>query len=209
MKKLFQEQHETLVSIVNDFPWEDKAVYCEYLAQTYYYVRHSTRLLAASACRFSHQDEALHSRYLKHAREENAHDVLAIRDLEILGSKISQHPELNITKMVYQPQYYQVTYIDPICLFGYIFALEGVASLAGESVYKRVLAAYGKEGTNFLKLHANEDIDHIEKAFKSIEGLPKEKMALIEDNFKFSVEGLKQFFTGLPKAVSSKVKKAA
>ena len=40
------------------FPWTERAAYVGWLAQTYYYVRHSTRLLAAAAARFPHGGRA-------------------------------------------------------------------------------------------------------------------------------------------------------
>jgi hypothetical protein len=208
MKDLFHKEQESLVKISLEYPWENREAYATYLSQTYYYVRHSTRLLAASACRFEHKDESLHTRFLKHAREENAHDLLATRDLAALGYKQSECPELSVTKLVYQPQYYQIEHIDPICLFGYIFALEGVSALAAPKIYERVLKSHGKECTTFLKLHSTEDLDHIDKAFASIEGLDEFRMNLVRDNFKMSVEALKAYFTVLPQ-YSLKMNKAA
>lgn len=209
MEKLFYDYQERLHPVVHEFPWEDREKYKNYLAQTYYYVRHSTRLLAASACRFDHANEALHLRFLKHAREENAHDVLALKDLTDLGGDILNYPEHPVTMMLYQPQYYQVSYIDPVCLFGYIFALEGVAHTAGEKVYDRLIATYGKTGTTFLKLHAHEDHDHIKKAFESIKSLPNDKKILIENNFMLSMDALNLFFTRIAKESKSKSIKAA
>lgn len=194
MKDLFVSQQEKLKKVTLEVPWENKENYALYLSQTYHYVKHSTRLLAAAACRFKTEDEETHRRFLVHAREENAHDVLAVRDLEALGFKLNQFPEIPEARFLYQPQYYLVEHVDPICLMGYIFALEGVSATCGEVVYDRLLKAHGKEATKFLKLHATEDHDHIEKAFNTIKGLSKEKQTLVEYSFEQSMTGLDRFF---------------
>ncbi|HWU44947.1 MAG TPA: hypothetical protein VN132_15950, partial [Bdellovibrio sp.] len=49
------------------YPWEDKNFYCAWLAQTTYYVRHSTRLLALGGALAPLQQQELHNRFLKHA----------------------------------------------------------------------------------------------------------------------------------------------
>lgn len=209
MQELFNERQRELREVVNQFPWEDSERYRDYLAQTYFYVRHSTRLLAAAACRFPVQMEELHHRYLKHAREENAHDVLALRDLSAMGGHLDHYPEKSWTQMLYQPQYYQVSFVDPTCLFGYIFALEGVAHISGEEVYERLQKTYGGKGTSFLKLHSKEDHDHIEKAFKGIAGLDEARQELIRENFNLSMDSLTQFFVELAKQAPRSLQKTA
>ena len=54
------------VSAATDrFPWEERAAYADWLAQTYYYVRHTTRLIASAAARFpiDERGNSLHHRF--------------------------------------------------------------------------------------------------------------------------------------------------
>ena len=56
MKDVLARSIDELSRSLERFPWTDRDAYCEWLAQTYYYVRHSTRLLAAAAARFACDD---------------------------------------------------------------------------------------------------------------------------------------------------------
>ena len=76
------------------FAWTDRAAYAGWLAQTYYYVRHSTRLLAAAAARFPHgrAGDTMHHRFGAHIGEEKRHELLCVRDLQALGETLDAHP---------------------------------------------------------------------------------------------------------------------
>ena len=124
-------KYESSVAIMSEgirnYPWENKRAYAEFLAQTYYYICHSTRLLAASAARFSQEDQGMHKRFLLHTDEENSHELLALRDLQKLGFSIKDFPEMAQTRILYEVQYYKVEHCDPAALMGYILALETLA----------------------------------------------------------------------------------
>lgn len=153
-------------------PWEDPNAYADFLAQTYYYVCHSTRLLglAAGRCRVDDRD-LLHRRFVQHIGEEKLHERLALNDLRGLGLKLEDFPERSITKAFYESQYYKIEHLDPTALFGYILLLEGVAVSLCPEIYQRVARAHGKQCANFLRVHVEEDVDHLPKAFAQIEGL--------------------------------------
>jgi len=167
---------------VRDFPWENKLAYAEFLAQTYYYICHSTRLLAASAARFSQEDQGMHRRFLKHTDEENSHELLALRDLQKLGFKIQDFPELPQTKTLYEIQYFKIEHHDPAELMGYILALETMSGDVFPWLKERTTGLYGKECAKFIQVHADEDPDHIEKAQKVIEGLGESRLPGIDMN---------------------------
>ena len=83
------------------FPWTKRAAYMGWLAQTYYYVRHSTRLLAVAAGRFPHtrQGDTLHLRFGAHIGEEKRHELLCVRDIQALGGSIEAIAEQPTTRM--------------------------------------------------------------------------------------------------------------
>ncbi|KAF2991256.1 iron-containing redox enzyme family protein [Methylocystis sp. MJC1] len=152
-------------------PWENPYAYADFLAQTYYYVCHSTRLLglAAGLCRVDR--DLLHRRFVQHIGEEKLHERLALNDLRGLGLKLEDFPERSITKAFYEAQYYKIERLDPTALFGYILLLEGVAVSLCPEIYQRIARAHGKQCANFLRVHVEEDVDHLPKAFAQIEGL--------------------------------------
>lgn len=170
------------------YPWEDADAYANWLAQTYYYVTHSTRLLTAAAARmpFDMLGSKLHYRCAAHVAEEKRHELLAIHDLNVLGYKLDSFPELPATKLFYEPQYMKIERIDPIALFGYILVLEALASTHGQAHTARVVAAHGSQAATFLKLHSTEDPDHVTKALESLASLNGEQQRVVCDNIEQS-----------------------
>ena len=167
---------------LREYPWDNKDAYAQYLAQTYYYICHSTRLLAASAARFSQEDQGLHRRFLKHTDEENSHELLALRDLQKLGYKIEDFPESARTRTLYEVQYYKIEHVDPAALMGYILALETMAGDDFKWLKEKLYSLYGKEVAKFVQVHADEDPDHIEKALKVIEALAPSRLGTVDIN---------------------------
>jgi thiaminase len=195
---------------IRTFPWENKEAYAQFLAQTYYYICHSTRLLAASAARFSQEDQGMHKRFLKHTDEENSHELLALRDLQKLGYKIKDFPELAQTKTLYEIQYFKIEHNDPASLMGYILALETMAGHDFKWLKDKTTELYGKECVKFVQVHADEDPDHIEKALQVIEGLKAERLGAIDINIEQTAICYADMLNACKaKAVKQHVKKAA
>jgi hypothetical protein len=170
---------------VRQFPWADRRPYADWLAQTYYYVHHSTRLLAASAAHFpvDERGDALHHRFGKHIAEEKKHEKLCVHDLRILGFSVSDFPERHSTRMFYEPQYFKIEHRDPTALFGYILVLEVLGAVGdGRAMMETLSRAHGANSFSFVKLHCEEDPDHIEKGFAMVEGCTAAQLALIEEN---------------------------
>lgn len=120
-----------------EFPWEKRSAYAAFLAQTYYYTRHSTKLLSLAASRFSFEDYDLHRRFIAHTEEERGHEFMCEKDLSFLAYKATDFPELTITKAFYQRQYFLIEHLDPACFLGYVLALEGLSAMvAGKGKQK-------------------------------------------------------------------------
>jgi hypothetical protein len=184
MKATLATSVEQLSGALERFPWEDRAVYADWLAQTYFYVRHSTRLLAASAARFSFdpRGDALHHRFGAHIGEEKKHEKLAEHDLKELGRSIREMKERASTRMFYETQYYKIEHQHPIALFGYILPLEAVGPACGPRILERIAGAHGPKSASFLKLHATEDVDHLDKALEMLADVPQGERTFIEEN---------------------------
>ena len=187
MKAFFDEAVKPMVQIFEQFPFEQARPYGCMLAQTYFYVRHSTRLLARSASRFNSDLEPLHVRFGQHMAEEKSHHLLAEHDIRGLGLSLSEFPELPSTKSFYECQYYKSTDLDPTLLFGYILALEGIMVISGKQVYQRAVDSHGHKAVSFLKVHAEEDIGHLDSALKVISSLTPAQQEGIKSNFNQTV----------------------
>jgi len=191
MMKTLDRCVEQLGNALRAFPWQERTAYADWLAQTYFYVRHSTRLLAASAARFA-QDEAgdaLHQRFTKHMSEEKRHERLALHDLKHLGVSADGLVERHSTRLFYECQYYKIEHVDPTALFGYILALEAMSAAHGPYAFEAVSSAHGASAGTFLKLHAHDDQDHTREALSMLERLTPGSRLHIEHNLEQSTFG--------------------
>ncbi|HKU38511.1 MAG TPA: iron-containing redox enzyme family protein [Polyangiales bacterium] len=184
MKNVLDECLAELGRCLETFPWQEREAYADWLAQTYFYVRHSTRLLAASAARFAldERGNGFHYRFGAHLSEEKKHELLALHDMKVLGCSLADFPERHATRMFYEPQYFKIEHQEPLALFGYILPLEGISVSKGPWILERVRGAYGDRPTAFLKVHVNDDEDHLAKAFAVLETISDEQRALVEQN---------------------------
>lgn len=203
MKSELERAVAAMKGAVDAFPWADADVYARWLEQTYFYVRHSTRLLAAASARFQQdpRGDVLHYRFAAHIREERKHEQLALTDLKRLGHPTEGLIELPATKMFYEPQYYKVNYLGPITLFGYILPLEAVGPECGQQIIDTVTAAHTKRCASFVQVHANEDPDHLEKAFAILEQTSELDRALIVSNIEQTAYGYVQMLDAIKRSV--------
>jgi len=186
LRNIYEKQMAEFQTIAHDFNWESKEAYGNWLGQTYHFASVTTRLLALAASHFTIKQQIIHNRFIDHAKEERGHEQLILRDLQSLSLDINAIPELAETAAMYQIQFYWIQHKDPHCFFGYIVLLEGLASTFGSALLDRVETAHGKKATSFVRVHATEDIDHIDKALKSLEGLDSNLDKMISENFRIS-----------------------
>lgn len=173
-------------------PWEDPAFYSQWLAQTTYFVSHSSRLLALCAAHCPMEKQNFHLRFLAHAAEEKGHEKMAQKDLSQLGYSLHDLPELSSTQSFYQPQYYWIQYKSPLAFLGYIFCLELLAKEVGPFIYKKVLDSYGGKAQLFIRVHAEEDEDHVEKAVELLQLLNEEEQQYALANLQQSCQNYEQ-----------------
>jgi len=163
--------------------WEQKEIYSNWLAQSYYYVCHSTRLLAATASRFGVDRDQYHTQLTQHIHEERFHERIAIADLKKLGKTVSEYPELTSTKSLYRSAYYLVERVHPVCFYGYVFYLELLPQLGGKNVIEIAQRCFGNNTTKFIEVHVNEDPKHVETYFDLLETMPNEEKKLVLEGF--------------------------
>lgn len=172
---------ENLIDYMNQLPWENKDFYKAYLAQTFYYTRHSTRMLAMAAGYSSPVTEQNFYRSLiNHIKEEQGHDLIAANDLKNLGGSVDQYTENSATRNIWETQFYKIPK-NPTHLLGCILALETLAVKNLPSLQERLLKTYPKNTLNFIRVHAEEDPSHVEKAMKlAEETTPENREAILK-----------------------------
>jgi uncharacterized ferritin-like protein (DUF455 family) len=182
MLSVYRTSIEQAKPLIESQPWRDTQYYAWFLSQTYYFVCHSCRLLAASASHFGISQDSLYKGFVKHIAEEKNHEALALNDLKALGKKISDFPELSITKSFYEAQYCKIDRKDPTALLGYILFLEGVSVEIYPGLYSAIEKAHGKESARFLGLHINEDPSHVDQALNKVKQLSQHQQQIIMEN---------------------------
>lgn len=183
--------------------FEDKEQYLDWLAQTYFFVVHSTSLLGYCLPHLKNQQLRYHFEH--HLSEESRHDLIVLKDLEKAGRHISDYQEYACTQAFYQSQYYRISFENGTSLLGYILFLEGIAVLWGGEVHQRIKTIH-QHSDLFLKVHAQEDPAHLDSAIKVIHSLPVEEQKDILKNLYYSYEMYNEI---LNKIKASKAKKIA
>src|SRR4051812_48763357 len=119
LKKAFDSAIDLAAKQIQVFPWENREAYLQWLAQTYYLVRHTTRFLCLSAARAPIDKRELHYGFVKHLGEESNHDIPLINDMKKLGAAPDQYPELPQTRLLRNNQYYWLDNGGVYSLMGY------------------------------------------------------------------------------------------
>lgn len=197
MRLNYQKQKQEMIECLKNFPWDSKRATGEYLAQTYYYVRHSEKFLALAAALMSENDRRYHKRFLKHLSEENAHDLMVKKDLENLGYFLEDFPERPETKMFWETQYYKIEHEDPMSLMGYILLLEDVASDVCGLLAEKICQNHTNKASTFLRVHGEEDPHHVTEAREVIDSLTETRQKLIYANLLQSQKAYKQMIQAI------------
>ncbi len=188
--------HRTMDTLEN-FPWENPTLYSQWLAQTFFIVQHTPRYICLAAARFDYSQNDFHRTLVAHLSDEDLHEEDVLNDLKNLGHVISEFSPMPEVKIMTENLYYQIDNINPLCIFGRILFLEYVASNISENLRKRISSTWDLNQRQFLKIHFEEDVEHVKKAFSVVHGLTDEQQRLVGDQFYLS--GL--FYTDLMSAI--------
>lgn len=206
--KVFKKTVGSLKNDVEKYPWSDKQAYGNWLAQTYYFVRHTTAFLGLAAARYGWERREQQYDLIGHLRDESGHDKVALSDLNNLGFELEDFPELIETSALYQTQYYWIEHQDPCAHIGYSLCLEGLATTNGDMVDKAV-DMYGKETTQFIRLHAEVDQDHFQHGLERLVSLEEWQVDLVERNLVQSSELYKLMLEKAAQSAGSATSKIA
>ena len=175
LEAMFNKKVDELGAAFQKFPWEKEAAYAAWLSQTYYFVRHTTTLVAMSAAKFGAKNREEHYQMIHHLADERGHDLLALTDLKNLGWKLEQVPEYAETSVFYQNQYYMISHEPAASHLGYSLVLEGLAAKYAPDVCKRITAQYGADCCEFANVHATVDQDHYASGLAELYKLTEEQ----------------------------------
>ena len=184
MKNRIKGAIDKVSGALSQFQFEDPKAYAFWLSQAYYFVRHSTPMLALSAG-LSVENNAYHNRCIDHLSEEKGHDKMLINDLKLMGYRPQNFPELAQTQALYQTQYYWIQHKSPVSFLGYIMLLEGLAVVGGKELHARV---QGHKGKTFIKVHSDDDVEHLEKAMQMMDAFTPAEQVMITKNCEMSAE---------------------
>ena len=173
-------------ALIKAFPWRDPRAYASWLVQTHTMVNHSTRLVALAGAFAELNRNDLHARFVDHSKEERGHQLVATADLKALGFELSDFEKLPQSEAMYQIQYYWIQHRGAASFFGYTLALETIASEYGKFIYDSVNDAHGAKASKFMKLHSEDDVEHIQKAYYHINQLNETESALVAENLVLS-----------------------
>lgn len=176
-----------LVSNFQNQDWSNKKAYAKWLAQSYYYTSYSTRMLAFAAGWSDKSEKSFYKRSIKHISEEQGHDIVALNDLKNLGENIDSYSELGVTRAMWESQFYKIQK-DPAFLLGYILGLEAFAVRTLREFYSVLHKHYPENSLLFVKVHADDDPDHVEEALKQIEACTADQQKEIFISYQHTIE---------------------
>ena len=181
IKNTYDELMGLSLDVVDSIQWENNGVYTNWLAQTFFYARYTTRIIALASANLNINDIDTHKSFLKHLREENGHEKIAISDLKKMGKDITQFTPNEITNHLYQSQWFWISQC-PMSVYGYFLYLEGIAIVHGPRIHERLSKKFPKDSIKYFAVHVEEDVDHVEKHFSLLQEREKFEVDMINEN---------------------------
>jgi thiaminase len=168
LEKEFRKYLDQIGESLLHFPWEDQDAYASWLAQTYFFVRHTTSMICLSAAKFGPQNRQEHMHAIHHLAEERGHDQLLLNDLKHLGYEIKDFSEEPVTQLFYQNQYYMIEKEGPASHLGYALLLEAAAAQFGPALHDKICRRHGQPAGTFLEVHTKADQDHAKEGLDAL-----------------------------------------
>lgn len=138
----------------------------------------------------------------RHIEEESHHDEWLLDDLVASGmdraTVLQRVPSAAVARLV-GAQYCWIRHAHPAALFGYLAVIEGNPPLAEHLNEIQMQTGYPPETFRCLRLHAADDIEHLNELRSTIVGLPLSDTyaALIATSAFATLQGLISIFDDL------------
>jgi len=155
-----------------------KEAYAMFLRETYHLSKHTSRFICAAASRMTDAQEAIRTRFMHHALEEDGHHKFALKDLKNIGYDsdyaLNSRP-LPGTEAIISFHYYLAHMGNPISVMGAVMVFEGLAEdFAGQAASAlRSKQNMSQSSVTFLHTHAEFDIEHMKEAREVLDTLIK------------------------------------
>lgn len=189
-EKKLREKTQNTLNFINKQAWDNKKFFANWSAQTFHFVKHSTRLLALCAVKTAPSEIKEFGRYMEHIDEEKNHEFLAKRDIENLGFSLDDFKEYSSTKSMYKTQYFNIDNYGHKSFMGYVLALEMLAEMGGIELSQKIKNLHGCE-SSFLRVHGEEDEDHLISAFNTLKTWSDEEIEIVSSVFDETMETYK------------------
>jgi pyrroloquinoline quinone (PQQ) biosynthesis protein C len=196
-KEVIVSSIRKMQGVLESLEWQDPACYALWLSQTYFYVRHATRVLAKAAWRCDFSEEDLHKKLLNGINEEKNHEVMCSSDMEHIGFALGDFDELVETSAYYRTLYSMIDSHGPYALLGYFVSLEGLGAIGFNNVFAGLLKKYGQSGVQFVEVHAHLDEGHFEQGLNYIMTLPPDKQQMVQEITVIASQHYMNFLSGI------------
>lgn len=168
-----------IIKSIGRYPWENPRAYAHWLAQTYFYTQHASRVSAHATVRTPIARTELHDHLVRTINEEKDHPPMVLDDLRDLGFSIEEFREHPLTSAFYQTLHYQIDTVGPFALIGYFFVIEGAAAQTGKEMLKKVRESHGGKGLSFLEEHVIADAVHYPAAQDFVKALSDDELLIV------------------------------
>lgn len=206
IRELFENTVQQAAQQIRSLPWENRQFYENWLAQQFFLVQHTPRLLCAYALRVPLDNRSDFSEIMHHLKEENGHDLWLLNDLEKMGTSPKNFKPLPSSQALIKSQYYQIQHDDPTSLCGYSQFLEYLSAVVAGELSSRVEKSFGKNTAVFLKGHASVDVEHSEDGWKMLARLNPEQNAKVIENLNMTAKLYLRMFDEIAMAIPSQVR---
>jgi heme oxygenase len=135
--------------------------YVDYLTQAYHHVRHTVPLLRMARDLLAHQP-LLAAALDEYIEEEHGHERWVLADIEAAGASATRAansaPRLATTAMV-RHVYESIGNVNPVCVFGMVFVLEGTSVALATRGAAAIQASLGLPDSAFTYLSSHGELD--------------------------------------------------
>lgn len=169
----------------------DRNAYLSYLLTTRSYTMRSALIQCSTISHFQFRHRNLVRPFLKHAYEEESHYMLADNDLEKLGITreiIDKFPVLPAIEGYIGFVFNRIHNVSPYCYFGYLLQLELMAISIGPTALENIRKSLANmnQGKQFLEVHIEEDLEHVDDLITLIEATVKQEDQRIKEDIRYT-----------------------
>lgn len=180
----FLNEINSIIKLIDSYPFEKKQAYGYFLNQQYFLIRYSSRLLALAASQIETSNPKEFLWWTSHLKEEIGHDQLILNDMVTINYKFNETVE-PVIRGLSLALFQDVQSYGYDTLLGYALMLEGLSTKRCSLLAERIKKTYGG-GFTYLKVHAISDDKHFPQGMERIATFSAHRQQLILDNLHMS-----------------------